>query len=234
MLLLAIEQSTSRCSVALTRDGTQIGAKAWSDGLHKRQQLFTALPELLAEHGLGAEDVEHFAVGTGPGSFAGIRIAISACHGLAQPSRRPVSGFASTATLAWRELQTVPDSRILVVGDARREKFWCAAYVLDLNQLTTVLEPQLISPDTLTDRIEGACVLLSPDMDRIGDALRAAADGKCRLVDEKRIPDACDLAQLANTEIARGHALPHPSPIYLHPAVLGTPDSRAKKTPSAT
>ncbi|MDA1044153.1 MAG: tRNA (adenosine(37)-N6)-threonylcarbamoyltransferase complex dimerization subunit type 1 TsaB [Verrucomicrobia bacterium] len=222
MLLLAIEQSTRTCSLALMRDGTQVASKRWSDGIHQRQRLFAMLPELLAESNLHA-DIEHFVVGTGPGSFAGIRIAIAACHGLAQPSHTPVSGLSSTAVLAWRALQTNPDAKALVVGDARRGQFWCAAYRMHKNQMKTTLEPQLIPPETLGDQIEGDCVILSPDLDRIGDALRVHAAGRCRLIPEMCIPAAGDLAHLAHAQLPRGDALPPPIPIYLHPAVFVAP-----------
>ena len=231
MLLLAIEQSTSTCSIALMRDGAQIDTRRWDDGLNQRQRLFSVIPELLADHQLDAADIDQFVVGTGPGSFAGIRIAIAACHGLAQPSHTPVSGLSSAALLAWQELKSSPDERVLVVGDARRGKFWCATYALRENGITTLQHPQLIQPETLGDLLDETCVLLSPDLDRIGEALQGQAEGRCRLVDEKSVPNAQDLAQLAHTQLAEEGTLPPPTPIYLHPAVFVAPRFPTPNTP---
>lgn len=58
------------------------------------------LTELLAEAGIGWRDLAALAVGTGPGNFTGLRVAVAAARGLALATGLPahgVDGFAAAA-----------------------------------------------------------------------------------------------------------------------------------------
>jgi tRNA threonylcarbamoyladenosine biosynthesis protein TsaB len=120
MIVLALDTSTPRGQVALVRLA------------HSRE------PELLAEHSFESDrshnalvfdplarilsdgpPPDHVIVGTGPGSYTGIRIGIAAAHGLATGLGLPWSGHDSLSTLSDEEV-------FHVVGDARRDGFYLA------------------------------------------------------------------------------------------------------------
>ena len=74
--------------------------------------------ELLAEAGVELADLERIVVGTGPGSFTGVRIGIAAARGLALALDRPAVGVSTLAALAAGTPGAVP-----VIDAGRREVF---------------------------------------------------------------------------------------------------------------
>jgi tRNA threonylcarbamoyl adenosine modification protein YeaZ len=56
------------------------------------ERLVPMLQEMLAEAGIGWQDLDAIGVGTGPGNFTGIRIAVATARGLALALRIPAVG----------------------------------------------------------------------------------------------------------------------------------------------
>ena len=75
MILLGLDASTPKGSVALLSDGEIIaeseGSSTFSD------QILVLMDEVLGNLDKGLEDVDGFCVTTGPGSFTGLRVGIS-------------------------------------------------------------------------------------------------------------------------------------------------------------
>ncbi len=92
-MLLAIDTATSTASLALYNlDTRQLLAElTWQARRRQTQDLLPALPDLLRLVQLTPAAITALAVTTGPGSFTGVRIAISAAKGMAlglpQPPR---------------------------------------------------------------------------------------------------------------------------------------------------
>ena len=113
---LAIDTSTTRGAVALvTADQGEVRILAEREFLTNRSHnsaLFTPAGELIAE--LNGQPLEAIIVGTGPGSYTGIRIGIAAANGLAVALNTRVIGIPSILGLS-------PESNdYLAIGDARR------------------------------------------------------------------------------------------------------------------
>ncbi len=78
------------------------------------ERLMPLLEEVLAEAGLGWRDLKAIAVGTGPGNFTGVRIAVAAARGLALGLGIPAVGVTRLEALAYglpRPLTVVEDAR---------------------------------------------------------------------------------------------------------------------------
>jgi tRNA threonylcarbamoyladenosine biosynthesis protein TsaB len=111
---LAFDTSAAHCAAALlTGDRVILRDEAMPKG--QAERLIPMLEELLAEAGLGWSDLKAIAVGTGPGNFTGVRIAVSAARGLALGLGIPAVGVTRLEALAHGLTRPVT-----VVEDARR------------------------------------------------------------------------------------------------------------------
>ena len=73
-------------------------SRTWRTG--QAERLFPALAELLARAGVAYADLTRIAVTTGPGSFTGLRIGLSAARGLGLALDIPVLGVPSLLALS--------------------------------------------------------------------------------------------------------------------------------------
>jgi tRNA threonylcarbamoyladenosine biosynthesis protein TsaB len=116
MTILGIDTSTTLGSVALLVDGELRLDETFSADRSHTAALFTVLERARALE----EKIDVVAVGLGPGSYAGIRIAISAAIGFQLGIGARIVGLPSVVAL---DTEAV---RYCTVGDARRETFYFA------------------------------------------------------------------------------------------------------------
>jgi tRNA threonylcarbamoyl adenosine modification protein YeaZ len=123
MITLAIDTSTPHGSIALLADGTLLLQEIFVSERSHSALLFAALEKArtLAEH------VDQIAIGLGPGSYAGVRIAIAAALGLRLAFDAKLVGIPSVAALDTATETAVGASwptQYIVIGDARRDSFY--------------------------------------------------------------------------------------------------------------
>ncbi|NBZ88545.1 tRNA (adenosine(37)-N6)-threonylcarbamoyltransferase complex dimerization subunit type 1 TsaB [Stagnihabitans tardus] len=95
---LAIDTSAAHCAAALLFRGREVEAfEEMATG--QAERLMPMVEALLAGQGLGWPDVTLLAVGTGPGNFTGVRIAVAAARGLALGLGVPLVGVTSLQAL---------------------------------------------------------------------------------------------------------------------------------------
>ena len=99
MLVLALDTTTRRGSVALVRDGVELESYAGDEGVTHGQRLPGDLVRVLDRQKLSLGDVDLFAVAAGPGSFTGLRIGIATMQGLALASGKPIIGVSALDAL---------------------------------------------------------------------------------------------------------------------------------------
>jgi len=135
-MILAIDVCNEVGSIALLR-----GAELWEERRMESTDgyghiLFEAIESLLADHGVGLEAIELFAAATGPGSFTGVRVGLTAAKGLAFASGKPLAGVTNLEALA--SLGTGPLRA--PIFDARRGDVYCGVFAADL----TVVVPMAV------------------------------------------------------------------------------------------
>lgn len=113
-ILLAFDTSAAHCAAAVLC-GDRIAASR-HEPMEKGQaeRLLPMLEALLAEAGLAWPDLTALAVGTGPGNFTGVRIAVAAARGLALSLGIPAIGVTRLEALAHglpRPLWVVEDAK---------------------------------------------------------------------------------------------------------------------------
>ncbi len=93
MKILAFDAGVGPFSVALDLDGSVTGDR--SDRNDALEGGLERIARLLAAAGVGLTDLDRIAVGVGPGSFTGLRIAVSFAKALAYGSGRDLVGISS-------------------------------------------------------------------------------------------------------------------------------------------
>ena len=131
MKILALEFSSPQRSVAVVHGGAQAGRFCLGEAIETGGRASNALglvEEALRQAHLDREQIECLAVGLGPGSYTGIRLAISLAQGwqLARPVK--LLGISSVECLAAQAQAEGIGGRVEVVIDAQRDEVYLAGY----------------------------------------------------------------------------------------------------------
>jgi tRNA threonylcarbamoyladenosine biosynthesis protein TsaB len=155
VITLAIETSTTHGSVALCEDGRTIFFERFAAD----RALGTHLFPCLQRAGEAAPRYDRIAVGLGPGSYSGVRIAIAAAIGLELSRGAKVLGIPSILALETNA------EKYLTIGDARRASFYFALIenggcttgpmLLDETQLKAALASHPALPVFAAEPVEG-------------------------------------------------------------------------------
>ena len=94
-------------------------------------QLLSRIDAALAEHGVAREDIACVAVGRGPGSFTGVRIAMATAKGIASALEVPLVGVSSLDAVAWNAWAAGERGPLSVVADAMRKEVYPVRYLLN-------------------------------------------------------------------------------------------------------
>jgi tRNA threonylcarbamoyladenosine biosynthesis protein TsaB len=100
MLILALDTTTRRGSLALSRDGEVLETVAADPDRAHATRLPGDILDCLARHDLALGDIDLFAVASGPGSFTGLRIGIATIQGLSFAYARRAAGISALDALA--------------------------------------------------------------------------------------------------------------------------------------
>jgi tRNA threonylcarbamoyladenosine biosynthesis protein TsaB len=200
MNILAFDLSTRQGSIALV--GTAgasphkiLAAREWPNDRRNSAPFFSALDDIIRSHG----PPDLIAVGLGPGSYTGTRIAISAAMGLEIACNIRLCGLSSISAMA-------SEGDFAVIGDAKRASFFFGR----ISQSKIAGEFELLSEMEMSRRIsETAATIYTaddlPQFDRV----------------QKRYPSAERLCILARCEENLVHA--PLQPIYLRPPHITSP-----------
>src|SRR6478672_1697461 len=165
MLILAIDTSGQSGGITLAEADAGsfrvIESAAIAGGTFSAQ-LIPTLAELLKKHGYGVKDLGGFAAASGPGSFTGLRVGLSAIKGLAETLHKPiatVSVLEALASLADHE------GKIAATVDAGRKEVFLGLYEQSNGALIKQREELLSQQDFLaTLSTERPAVIITSDV----------------------------------------------------------------------
>ncbi|MCQ3829580.1 tRNA (adenosine(37)-N6)-threonylcarbamoyltransferase complex dimerization subunit type 1 TsaB [Microbulbifer elongatus] len=132
MKILAIDTTSGACSVALYDQGEVREAFVRAERDHTRR-LLPMVDQVLAEGQSSLSQIDALAVSRGPGSFTGLRIAISCVQGLAFAADKPVVPVSSLSALARGAVRENPGwlaepLPVLAALDARMQEVYWGLY----------------------------------------------------------------------------------------------------------
>jgi tRNA threonylcarbamoyladenosine biosynthesis protein TsaB len=126
-MLLALDTSTRRLSIALYDASQVIAEAAWGSNFHHTVELAPAAERVLAQAGVSISDVGSLAVALGPGSFTSLRTGLAFAKGLALSRNIPLIGVPSLDILAAAQpVQAIPLAAVLEAGRKRLAVEWYA------------------------------------------------------------------------------------------------------------
>ncbi|MGA3186486.1 MAG: tRNA (adenosine(37)-N6)-threonylcarbamoyltransferase complex dimerization subunit type 1 TsaB [Bryobacteraceae bacterium] len=138
MKLLSIDTTSERGSIAIVDHERVIEEVALHSTDGFAQVLFGAIEKMLARHGLRIADIDAFASASGPGTFTGVRVGLTAVKGLAEATSRKVVAVSNLKAMAYFGTCGLRAPWI----DARRGEIYAAVYnaALELIQDEVVMK----------------------------------------------------------------------------------------------
>lgn len=135
-MILCIETATEVCSAALCDEERVISMREAPKGESHAAQLTVIIGTLLAEAAVTAADLEAVAVSKGPGSYTGLRIAVSVAKGIAYGAGIPLIGINTLEAMCQGYLAANPlppssGTLLCPMIDARRMEVYNAVFRSD-------------------------------------------------------------------------------------------------------
>lgn len=201
-LILSFDTSAAHCAAALLCGDRLLALRHEAMDKGQAERLIPLLDDVLAEAGVTWADLSALAVGTGPGNFTGVRIAVAAARGLALSVGIPAIGVTTLEARA----HGLPHP-FAVVEDARRGEVYVQTFTPDAGSARVTTLADLAQATTLTtftgSASEGA----------------VAVAGGVALPQPMPLVEA--IARIAAMRI--GTVQPRPAPFYLRGADAAPP-----------
>ena len=118
-LLLALDTSTTTASVALFDGERVLSETTWLAGREHSTRVLVEVEIALGRAGRTQDSLTGLAVARGPGSYTGVRVALSVAKGIAAALRVPVWGISSLDALAFATPSDLPVRAVLEAGRGR-------------------------------------------------------------------------------------------------------------------
>ena len=182
--VLAIDTAGPRLQLALSV-GDRLDTLIEDIPTGQAERLFPAIDALLTPNGVAYADLTRIAVTTGPGSFGGVRIGLSAARGLGLALGIPVIGIPSLFAIS---LAAECDP-VAVLLDARRDEAYFQAFS---GPGIPIGPPALLAMNTARARVPAGTTLITssaPDIARVA-SFAAGADPAAFPPDAAYIRDA--------------------------------------------
>jgi tRNA threonylcarbamoyladenosine biosynthesis protein TsaB len=248
-IILAIETSGRTGSAALAAADELIAEKIFSTPVRHSSEIFPAITNLLEDAGLGPQQIDHIYISVGPGSFTGLRIAVTfakimhlADNNIKIVAVDTLDCIASNATDFMCQ-QNTPVDKIAAILDAKRGRFFIAVYQRKPGRaaaLATGDYPERENHNCWEKTLDGC--LLTPEqfieqfadphqpIRLLGEGLvfykkNFEADG-IKFIDEQFWTPKASKIHLLGYQLAQAGQFS--DPMSLRPKYLGTPDIKIK------
>ena len=159
--MLSVDSSAAPASVCLFENGRVIADYYLNTGFTHSQTLMAMTESVLKISGRSAADIDVYAVNSGPGSFTGVRIGVSAVKGMAYAADKPCIEVSTLESMAYNFLGS--HAVICACMDARRHQVYNALFRVDGVKIERLCEDRAISIDALLielDPIDGEIVFV--------------------------------------------------------------------------
>ena len=224
--LLALDLSTPRGLLVLEGPGGLLQRQIEGDSRVSR--LFVSAEEMMFEAGISPRGLSLMGVGSGPGSFTGVRVAVTAAKFMAAVLEVPL--VAPDSLMVTAAGADVGSEAVFAAIDARRGEVYYALYRMDSGYPVALQEPRVSSPRTAcghlmawTEELQIAAVMAGSGIGAYRDVWPPDQARETR-----ELPDGRGLASLCRLAGERGEYV---EPFQLLPFYLRRPDARERIAP---
>ncbi|HET9663916.1 MAG TPA: tRNA (adenosine(37)-N6)-threonylcarbamoyltransferase complex dimerization subunit type 1 TsaB [Burkholderiales bacterium] len=154
--VLAFDTATPLGTIAIGVGDALLGEVTIGVNARHAESLLPAIDFVMGNAGVKRSDLGAIAVGAGPGSFTGVRIAGATAKGLAHALGLPLYAFSSLTMVAAGAAVADP---VCVLFDARRGEVYAACHRFDQNpelvSITTLLPPSAMKLEAVVAALSG-------------------------------------------------------------------------------
>lgn len=217
MYILGFDTSSSYCSVAISSGPNILAASRSQSPNMQAEKLISMIEELLNNNSLAYNDLSHISVTSGPGSFTGIRIGLSAAKGiiLSCPSIKPVC-INNFETINFRLKQQCTDFDYSICCiDAFRDEIYFQ--INSNNENRDEGEIYLLNFSDFKEKIEslnGKIVIGGSGISKIYNCLSHPKENVI-ILPRFPYPDARFVCRVAYQKITKNIVNPNIEPLYI-------------------
>jgi len=157
-LILAIDNSIDRLNLALASERGLIEERSVKEARAPSQILPENVCEILDANGLAISDITDLFVTLGPGSFTGIRVALSFCKGIRAATGVPITGIPTLDALAFA-LTDREGSYLCPLIDAKKGEVFTSLYLVSKGTLERLTGYGAMKPEEVPRAIKTPCIL---------------------------------------------------------------------------
>jgi len=126
MLILAIDTALDACAAGVldTDAGTLIAQESLAMKRGHAEALMPLIARVIKVAGIAFASLDRIAVTTGPGSFTGLRVGLSAARGIALAAGKPVVGLTTLTAYAAPIVSQDAEQPVISAIDARHDQVY--------------------------------------------------------------------------------------------------------------
>lgn len=157
--ILAIETSGKICGAAVYfNDSDYFFFESLKKHSHS-EKIFELIDKVLDVSAVRVSDLESIAVSTGPGSFTGLRIGLSAAKGIAFGSSLPICPVPTFEAMAFQLCELLPEgSEFIIANKINLDELYYAGFYLKANNFIFADNLTVIKNSELSGLAEGKSV----------------------------------------------------------------------------
>lgn len=171
-IILGIDNSLDFLNIVIGASDTIIEERCIGNKRVPSAIIAKEVSDILYSNNFTIDNVGHIFVTLGPGSFTGIRVALSFCKGIASGRNIPVQGIPTLDVLA-SLLSFMEGYYLCPLIDAKKNEVFCSLYLVSCGEIHRIKEYVAIMPEQIGDFVKTPCIFFGTGV------------GLC----EKRLPD---------------------------------------------
>jgi tRNA threonylcarbamoyladenosine biosynthesis protein TsaB len=222
MLILAIDTALDACAAGVldTEAGKLIALESQAMKRGHAEALMPLIARVIEQSGIAFAALDRIAVTTGPGSFTGLRVGLSAARGIALAANKPVVGLTTLTAYAAPLVSQNGEHPVISAIDARHDHVYLQAVS---GNGSSLIRPRVAS----IEEALGAARFGAPHL--VGNAAKMLADRWPAhapppfTVDAQPAPDIAWVAWLG--------AAVSPNTAPARPFYLRAPDAKPARDP---